>query len=370
MKLLLRYQLREILVPLAAWVSFLCLLLFVMSFLRGTDVLLGSGVTAKDLGLLVLYLAPHFVQQALPIAFLLAILLGIGRLAEDLEVSAMQALGVGPLRLLAGPLFTGAVLGAVVLLLSSTLEPWGLRSVEGAANEVIKKNLAGDVKPGVFYEDLTNLTVYAEKVDPKARRWTNVLVHDHRDEANPMLVLARGGQVNASGAGEALKLGLSEGAVHRSEREKAEYTVVDYDTGEIVIGVGESFYRKNKFRSPKEQLTPGELLQAADEARARGEAPEPLLMTFHWRMGQAFMPLAFALLGTPLAMGRRGAGRAKGYVLTIGGYVLYFVLSRVFVALGEQGRLAPLIAGQLPNVIFVVLGVFAMVRVSRAGAAR
>jgi lipopolysaccharide export system permease protein len=369
-KILLRYQLREILVPLAAWVSFLCLLLLVMSFLRGTDVLVGSGVTAADLGRFMLYLMPHFVQQALPIAFLLAIMLGIGRLAEDLEVSAMQAVGVGPLRLLAGPLTTGAALGAVVLLLSSTLEPWGLRSVEGAANEVIKKNLAGDVKPGVFYEDLSNLTVYAEKVDPKARRWTNVLVHDDRDPANPMLVLARGGQVNAAGQNEALKLALENGDVHRQVRDTAEYTLVGFDRGELVIGVGESFYRQNKFRSPKEQLTPGELLQASEEAKARGDVWLPFLMTFHWRLGQAFMPLAFAVMGTPLAMSRRQAGRARGYVLTIAGYILYFVLSRAFVALGEQGKMAPLLAGQLPNLIFLALGAAAMARVSRSGGAQ
>ncbi len=367
MKLLVRYPLREIVVPLAAWVSFLCLLLLVMSFLRGTDVLLGSGVTAADLVRFTLFLTPHFVQQALPIAFLLAVLLGIGRLAEDHEVAAMQAVGVGPVRILAGPLTVAAGLGGLMLLLSFTAEPWGMRAVERAANEVIKKNLAGDVKPGVFYEDLTNLTLYAERVDPVAHRWTHVLVHDDRDPATPLLVLARTGQVNAAGASEALKLGLADGDVHRADREQAEATVVGFERGELVLGVGESFFRKNKFRSPKEQLTPSELLQLAGEARAKGEPDAPFLMTFHWRFGQALMPLAFALMGTPLAMSRRQGGRARGFVLTIAGYVLYFVLSRAFVALGEQGRLPALVAGQMPNLIFAALGTLAMARVSRSG---
>ena len=73
-----RYLLRELLVPLGVWVAFMFLLLFVMQFLRGTDVLLGSAVRADDIGRLLLYLAPHFLVMALPIAFLLAILLGLG----------------------------------------------------------------------------------------------------------------------------------------------------------------------------------------------------------------------------------------------------------------------------------------------------
>lgn len=370
MKILPRYLLKEIVIPLCAWVAFLFLLLFVMSFLRGTDVLLGSAVTARDLGLFTLYLAPHFLQQALPIAFLLAILLGVGRLSEDSELAAMSSLGVGPAQILAGPLILGAAIAALMLGMSFTVEPWGLRSVKAAANEVIKRNLIGDVKPGVFYEDLTNLTLYAEQVDRADRQWRNVLVHDGRDPAAPLLVLARRGSVRAAGEGEALTLALDEGQVHRADRGSDEYSAIEFDRGDIVVGVGESFFHKNQFRRPKEELTPRELLDAAGQAVSRGENPRPFLMTYHWRFGQALMPIAFALMGTPLAMSRRQSGRARGYVLTIAGYVLYYVLARTCVNLGERDRLPLLVAAQLPNLVFAALGLLALVRVTRAGTIR
>ena len=69
MKLLARYLLKELVVPLVVWVAFLFLLLFVMQFLRGTEVLLGSAVTLGDIGRLILYLAPHFLVMALPLGF-------------------------------------------------------------------------------------------------------------------------------------------------------------------------------------------------------------------------------------------------------------------------------------------------------------
>lgn len=75
--------LREILVPLFLWVTFLFLLLFVMQFLRGSDVLLGSAVTPWDFVRLVLHLSPHLLVMSLPIGFLLALLLSLGRLSED-----------------------------------------------------------------------------------------------------------------------------------------------------------------------------------------------------------------------------------------------------------------------------------------------
>ncbi len=370
MKLLLRYLLRELLVPLVVWVAFLFLLLLVMYFLRAPDVLLGSAVTAEDLGKFTLYLAPKFLQHALPVALLLAILLGIGRLSEDSELTAMQAMGVGPLRILAAPIAIGLVLGGAMLFLGFRAAPWGLRMGKTAINEVIKKNLVGDVKPGVFYEDLTDLTMYVQKVRESDGQWTNVLVHDARDQANPLLVLAREGEVNAEGTAEGFRLTLTDGDVHRANRSTSEYTTIDFERGELVVGLSDSFFRKNKFRSPKEELSSRELLQAAGQAREGGEAPEPFLMAYQWRWGQALMPVAFAVMGTPLAMSRRGSGRARGYLLTIGGYILYYVLARTCVSLGEHGRLPTLLAGQLPNVVFAALGVWALVRVSRAGTVR
>ncbi|MBJ6764210.1 LptF/LptG family permease [Myxococcaceae bacterium JPH2] len=368
MKLLARYLLRELLVPLAVWLAFMFLLLFVMQFLRGTEVLLGSAVTLGDLGRLIAYLSPHFLVMALPIAFLLAILLGLGRLGEDRELTALQALGIGPMQLLAAPLAVGVVLSALMCLLTSTAEPWGLTSVKDLVNEVIQKNVAGDVKSGVFYEDLSDLTLYAERVTPGGA-WTNVLLHDDRDPSAPLLVLAHRGKVGAS-KGEGLTIALEEGEVHRANRSSSDYSVVGFERAEMNVGIGGSLTRRNRFRSPKEELTPVELIAAAKDAEERQEDPKPFLMALHSRLGNALAPVAFALLATPLAIGRRQAGRAWGYLLTLGGYVLYYLLSRAFEQLGQQGKMPVLLSGQLANVLFMVLGVVAMVRVSRSGTVR
>ena len=136
--ILTRYLLRELLVPLVLWVTFLFLLLFVMQFLRGSEVLLGSAVTPWDFIRLVLHLSPHLLVMSLPIGFLLALLLALGRLSEDRELLALASMGATPWRVARVPLGLGAVLGVVVLLLATTAEPWGLKQVKVLISEVIK----------------------------------------------------------------------------------------------------------------------------------------------------------------------------------------------------------------------------------------
>jgi lipopolysaccharide export system permease protein len=343
-----------------------------MQFLRATEVMLGSAVTAGDIGMLLVHLGPHFLVMATPVAFLLAILVGLGRLGEDREILAMHSVGIGPLQILAIPMALGVVLGAATFWLSCSLEPRGMSGVKGLINEIIKKNVVGDVKPGVFYEDLSNLTVYAENVDPKTGHWRNVLLHDDRDPQSPLLVVSQTGRVNPKAQGEALKLELQVGDIHRAVRSTTGYTMLSFDHADINVGVEDRISSKNRFRSPREELTPSELLEAAEQEKAEGGNGASFLMAWWGRFGQAFTPVAFALLGTPLALGagRRGAGRAQGFLLTIGGYVGYYVLTRMFENLGIQGRLPLVVAAFLPPLIIAAVGAGAMARVVRSGALR
>lgn len=362
MKIATRYVLREVLVPFGLWIGFLFALLTVMQFLRGTDVLLGSAVTLADAARMILYMAPHFLVMALPVAFLLAVLIGVGRLTEDRELVALESLGVSPLRILSVPLAVGAALGVAMVALTWTAEPWGLTSMKTLVAQMVKKNLIGDVKSGVFYEDISHLTLYAEKVDSAHGRWTHVLLHDARDPRAPLLVLAREGHVNPKGPGAALTVGLAEGEVHRADVTRSDYTVLDFRGADIAVGVEDAIFQKNRFRSPREELTPGELLAAADEARAQHHSPAPLLVAYQVRLSGAFVPLAFALIGGPLAMVSRKQGRGRSYLLTIGAYVGYYVLSRMFETWGGQEKLSPVVAGQLANVLFAAVGMWLLHR--------
>jgi lipopolysaccharide export system permease protein len=365
-RILDRYVLREVLAPFITWVAFLFLLLTVMQFLRGSDVLLGSAVTLIDVAKIIVALGPHFLVMAIPVAFLLAILLGLGRLSEDRELTALESLGVSPARVLAVPLAVSGALGLLMLGLAARAEPRGLVSAKSLVSDVIKKNIIGDVKPGVFYEDLSELTLYAEKVDKTRGVWTHVMLHDERDPRSPLLVLAREGKVNPSGPGAALTLGLSDGAVHRADPTGSDYTVVHFQRADVAIGAEESIFRKNRLSSPREELTPGELLEEAADAKAQKQSPLPYLTAYHLRLAAMFTPLAFALVGGPLAMSRRQA-KGRGYLLTLGAYVLYYVLSHTFQNWGDQGRVAPWLAGEAANVLFGVFGAFALWRQSKSG---
>lgn len=352
--MLRRYLFREIGAPLLAWTGFLFLMFFVTAFLRGTEVLLGSAVTPLDVARFAVYLTPQFVVQALPIALLLALLLGLGRLSEDGELKAMQSLGVSPRAFFAAPLLLGLLITVVLVAMAFTVQPWGMASVRKAGNDILRRNLMSDVKAGVFHEEVMGFTLYAEHVEPGGR-WRHVLLFDARDAQSPMLVVAKAGGVRPTIWEDALVFELEDGSIHRATRSTDEYVTIDFERGSFRAAVADSF-RRNRLMSPREEWTPLELYQAAAQAREHGESPLPLAVSLHWRLGQLLMPLAFALLGAPLALFRRGGSRARGFLLTLAGFVAYYLLARTGVQLGEKAQLPALLAGQLPNLVFAAVG--------------
>lgn len=94
MKLTDRYVLREILVPtlvaFAVYTGFM-LVRFLVQF---SALVLQSTNPLADLGRVLAFSAPHIVVLTIPIAFLLGILVGVGRLSQDSELVALRASGI------------------------------------------------------------------------------------------------------------------------------------------------------------------------------------------------------------------------------------------------------------------------------------
>jgi lipopolysaccharide export system permease protein len=257
---------------------------------------------------------------------------------------------------------------AGLLLLSFTAQPWGLRGMRRLGDEIVGRNLVNEVKPRRFHEQLVGLVLYAETVEQNGH-WKNVLVEDGRSEKAPMLLLAREARVAPSPADEAIGFHLIDGEAHQLARADGNYSRLAFKNGDLHVYVGDTFWNKNRLRSWKEEMTPAELLKVAREERARGEDGRTMEMAAHWRFAQALAPLAFALVGTPLSLVRRRGGRARGVILSLAGYVGWYLLARVCVGLGEKGQLVPMLAGLLPNLIFIAAGAFALWRFDARGRA-
>ena len=100
MKIIDRYVWKELLVPFLLGIFVFTFLLLLDKIFDLTDLIINKGVPIPLVILLLTYILPAFLVLTIPIGFLLAILVAFGRLSADMEIVALKASGVSPLRLL------------------------------------------------------------------------------------------------------------------------------------------------------------------------------------------------------------------------------------------------------------------------------
>jgi lipopolysaccharide export system permease protein len=357
-----RMLLREIALPLAVGVLAILQLLVLVQLLQLNEVVFSSSMRLSDLGRVTLAFAPHFLVLALPLAYMLGIQLGVGRLAADRELLGLSSAGFSPRQLFRVPVAIAMGLALVVAAMTRWAEPWGLQQVNQVLNDVIKRNLQTGLLPGVFNDNLPRFMVYV--ADAEAGRWRGVLIEDQVGDGSPLLVLADLGRIEDAG-GEALRLHLDRGELHRMEPRGE--TVVRFAQGTFLVGVQERVARKNRFHGVEAALPYTELSSRAEQYLKNGWLEDAARVRVE-RARRWAVPLAclcFAFLGVPLAV-LAGGARGSAYLITLGSFVLFYVTSRVGVALAFRGLPAP-IAGFLPDLVIALVAVPLVLRLRDRG---
>jgi lipopolysaccharide export system permease protein len=361
-----RHFFRVMALPSLAALALFFQLMIALQLLRRVDILLGSEVHFWDLLELLWDLTPHYLVATLPVSILLGVLVGLGQLSEDRELDALYSAGVSPGRLMLAPAVLGALAGAVVLLLVLGPESHGLVRVREKFDSLLKLEVQHNVRPGVFYDEVTGLTLFAESIDPETGDWRHVLVNDERDPRAPLLILAQDGRVRAEGAEQAIVLGLGRGEAHLQQAVGEDYTALRFEAASLSISVEDSLLRKNTLRSPDDEKSLPELWREA-ALLPRPDGWHRTALALHRRLGLVLSILVFVWLGVPLALVPAGAAgaRARGYLLAALSLVGYFVLLRFAEGLGQQGKIPPWLSGQLANLVFLCAGLAAWVRLRR-----
>lgn len=357
MKILHRYLRRE--VGMYALVGLL-LFTFVI-FMQDLGRAMEAAVRANGGAILQLfaYVLPAALVFTLPMAILVGLLLGLGRLGVDSELLALRASGVGARQCLRPLLeLTGAALG-LSLAMTLWLAPLARRQLNQLTHRLAASQLAAAVEPRVFFEpdNNPNWVVYTGDITEGGSQWRHVLVAQMQDPAAPALTLADSGTL-----------------VHRGERGVQLHllggTQYKVDTAQPQNSLVTAFRSVDiPFLLPAEPA--GELALAAEPLaglwrRAHTGADwRAARVEFYRRFALGFACLALALVG--MALGLRGGrgGKAGGFVLTLTlvfGYYLIFILG---LGLAKQGRLPPFWGAWGANLLFLAWGGWALWRLDR-----
>jgi LPS export ABC transporter permease LptF len=360
------YLLREVAIYTLIGLAAIIVVLVTRNLVRTLGELVDAGFGWPDLVVIVRLLGTMLLIHALPIAFLFGVLLAVGRMAADVEITAMRACGIG-LRTLATPILAlGLLLSLVTLRLTLEAEPEARREMRAVIKLILARG--GVIEPGRFRRFGDDRLCFVEQrdVDDTLR---GIVCADHSTPERPFIVFAESGRITLDEATSELVMELRAGDIHLQERSDGDrYQRIAFERFRYGVDV-EGLVGK-RGRKPKE-MTMRELEQALARIAAGdtsdGYDPVDFALQWHRRIAAPFAPALFALVAVPIAMRRTRGARSLGMlwcgVLAFG----YYLVQSFSEFLSAQGLLAPVAACWIANASFAAIGVALLQRARRAG---
>lgn len=378
LSLLDRYIFRGVLFTCLAAAGLFAFLLIVVNMTRDLiGPMMAGQISIGAFVQLVLLLVPFVISYALPMGLLLGVLLTLGRLSADNEVTAMRATGVSFTRIASPVIFLGLLGAAAALDVNFELMPHARTVYDAELTLAERNNPLNFIVPRTFIRDFPGYVVYVgEKQGSQFKDfWLWQLDGDHRVTR---FARAASGQVDYDAATNDFVVTLSHAEVESLDEKAPESfanspRVASFEQSDpIRLSLNQIFGQKAG-RQKLDWMTYEEL--QAEEARLAGQkvaaadrgsharAEMKVASTVQGKFNGAFAVLSFAILGVPLGIkvSRRetSANLGLAVLLALG----YYFLTVAIGWLDHHPEYRPDLLLWIPNLFMFGLGVWLFTRI-------
>ncbi len=373
-----RYISREVFSHALLGLLIFTFVLFIPQIVRLMELLVrhGGGADAGTVAMLVACALPQVLTFTVPMAVLVGVMIGLGRMSADSEIIALHALGVGLRRILFSVGVVAA--GGAVLTLAMTMwaGPAAVREFREIEQRLRTTQASFDILPRVFDERFPGVVLYVQDVEAAGTRWRGLLLASNevrRQDGNSpggkaaRVTLAEEAVVIADRERGRLQLHLRNGSTHEyASSEPDRYAVTTFGSSDLPVTVSaERGPARGQREKSMAERNPAELWQLAGRTGIGTQVQNQASVEFHRRVALPLACVVFALAGVPMGARPRRGGRAAGFVITlllICGYYLLFVTGA---GMAQRGTVTPWIGLWAANLVTAAAALVSLPRVEQ-----
>ncbi|MDF7761465.1 LPS export ABC transporter permease LptF [Kosakonia cowanii] len=339
-----RYLVRETLKSQLAILFILLLIFFCQKLVR----ILGAAADGEIPTNLVLSLlglgVPEMAQLILPLSLFLGLLMTLGKLYTESEITVMHACGLSRAVLVKAALVLALFTGIVAAVNVMWAGPWSSRHQDQVLADAKANPGMAALAQGQFQQATDgNSVLFIEGVDGK--NFTNVFLAQLRPKGNarPSVVLADSGQLSQHKDGSQV-VTLNSGTRFEGTAMLRDFRITDFQNYQAIVG----HQAVALDPTDTEQMNMRTLFNTHDP-RASAE--------LHWRLTLVFAVVMMALMVVPLSVVNPRQGRVLSMLPAMLLYLIFFLLQTTLRSNGAKGKLDPMIWMWVVNLSYLALAV-------------
>jgi lipopolysaccharide export system permease protein len=330
-----RYLIREIIKPMVVICAILVAIFASYTAARYLADAAYGLLSADTIVSFVLLRVAIALEVLLPTTLYLSVVLAVGRMYADSEITALSASGVGITRILRAIFFLALLVAAVVGSISLYVRPWAYEKFYWLKAQAKADFDITRMEGGNFYEiGEGNRIFFAEQINRQQQYAERVFIHTERGDTLQVIYAKQAYQKTDEASGYKV-LVFSSGYLYEFSR--------GGDGGQII-----RFQRSTLSLRPEEiTVLEYKIKGAASEQLARSSSSADMA-ELQWRLSTPITTVLFALLGVPLSRTDPRQGKYAKVVVAVIIYALYYNLSAVAKRWVEQA-----VVGSIPGIFWV-----------------
>ncbi|HOJ52624.1 MAG TPA: LPS export ABC transporter permease LptF [Syntrophales bacterium] len=360
MRLILnRYLVKEILSSFFLILTVITVVLLLGRIFQVVDFIINKGIGLGEIMLFICLLLPSLFLYSLPISLLFAILVALGRLSSDNELTILKTSGMSLYQISLPVLMVAFLVFVLALSNSYFVLPWGNFKVHHLMyNLACKKATAGIVEK-TFNDDFSGIVLYADRVPANGEFLEGVFISDFRHGAKPVSIVAHKAFLIGNEKTMSVTLRLQDGSIHMPEKAAEKYRRLDFKQYDVKLDFGPSITEGMKKKASRE-MSVEELKKHMKSRDIEEREKRELEMELYERLSIPFASIFFAIVAIPSGIKKHRAARYRGFTIGLMVVLAYYVLRGWGLALGEEGVIHPFLGAWLPNIFLSLLGTFSL----------
>jgi lipopolysaccharide export system permease protein len=292
MRKLQAYTVREFVGP---FLLSLCVFTFVLLLDKLLDLLemiVSKGVPLRTVAEVFLLLLPSMIAVVVPMGLLAGILMAVGRLSGDLEITAMKASGVSIFTPMVPLLVVAAILAGVLVVFNNSILPDANHMAKNLLLDIGTMRPAAKIVPGMFVDEIENYRILVQSKNDITGELFDVVVHENIPGRPRRTITAMRGRMEPVSANR-MRLLLHDGQMHE-DAEGAGYRKLDFETYSVLVTRSSELMRREREHRGDREMSASQMRVLVDSlTRTAGSLRDSLAM-----MGRR--PLEAILYGQPV----------------------------------------------------------------------
>jgi len=357
-KIINRYIFKEITYSFIIILFILTFVLLMGKILQVMDLVINKGISVFSIAKLISFLLPSLMLFTIPIAFLIAILIAMGRLSADNEITAFKTSGISLMQIYFPVAIASLITFIISIIVAYFLVPQSNFATKRLLFTIAQQNASIGIKEKVFNSDFKGFLFYADRIPANKNYMEGVVVSDNRIIGEQNTILAKKAFLVSDPESMTVKLKLENGSIHTVSSDLKKYRKIDFNNYDINLDLSTALANLDESSKSSTEMTTTELLEKMKKPGMDKAAIREMAIEVHKKFSIPLSCIFFGLLALPLGINSHRSIKSRGFAVGIIVVSLYYLLRIGGEALVETGHLSPEVGVWTPTFIFAILGIY------------